>query len=203
MKKQRNSNVYIAVIACIFVFSVATMLIQNRVVVADETNANDTVAPVINFYENTIIVPENANLFRITAYDVYEKQDVEVKYIWPEGTVFGEKGLPGIGTYELILQATDQSGNKAEKKVSVVVTERDTIAPVIAVKSNKLSAVVGAKPLLHVTATDNSGAEPTVVGEWSEDALDAAGKLKKGVHTYTVTATDAEGNRASRKLKLQ
>lgn len=203
MKKQRNSNVYIAVIACIFVFSVATMLIQNRVVAADETNANDTVVPVINFYENTIIDPENANLFRITAYDVYEKQDVEVKYIWPEGTVFGEKGLPGIGTYELILQATDQSGNKAEKKVSVVVTERDTIAPVIAVKSNKLSAVVGAKPLLHVTATDNSGAEPMVVGEWSEDALDAAGKLKKAYILIRLRQQMRKETVPSRKLKLQ
>lgn len=202
MRKQRSFMIYSGILVCIFLFSVATMLIRGNVLAADEIQGSDTVAPVIDFYEDTIVIPENASLFRITAYDLYEKQDVAVEYIWPEGTVLGEKGLPGIGSYELILRSTDHSGNQAEKRVTVTVTERDTIAPVIAVKSDKLRTMAGTKPLLHVKATDNSGVEPTVVGVWSEGALDAAGKLREGVHKYTITATDAEKNSAVKVIEV-
>lgn len=184
------------IVACAIVFSIISMSMKNDAIAANEALDIDTVAPVIDFYEDTIVVAENAKLFRITAYDVYEQCDVEVEYIWPNGTEFGDKGLPKIGRYALTLRATDNSGNRAEKKVTVIVTERDTTAPVISVKSETLNAIVGTKPMLYVIATDDSGLEPTVSYKWSDGALDADGKLTKGIHKYKITATDSEQNQS-------
>lgn len=153
---------------------------------------NDGVAPVIT--SDDTLYFSTASQTTATAYDEAEKRHVDVEYVWPEGTTFGEDNLPVPGTYDLTLRAKDYYGNLATKTVKAVVIANDTEAPVITVRADKIYATTGTVPYLTASATDNSGVDPDVTHAWSEGALDARKRLTKGTHTWTVTAKDLSGN---------
>ena len=157
--------------------------------------ANDGVAPVITYDgADTIHLSANAAVeVPATAYDAQEQREIAVEKAWEgESPVQGDGTLKN-GTYTLILRATDYYGNVSEKRITVVVVEADTEAPVIHLNVTQITATTGTIPLLSATATDNSG-NVEVTYAWSDGALDEKGGLTKGLHSWTVTAKDSAGN---------
>lgn len=161
---------------------------------------NDYTGPVITcddtLYFSSKLMPT------VTAHDEMEDRDVNVEYIWPEGTVLDENNLPPIGNYEVTIRAKDYFGNITEKKVNAVIIANDETKPEITVQSEEVYAITGMIPILSATATDDSGVQPTITYEWSKDALDSKGGLTKGNHTWTIKATDGSGNIATKEVRV-
>lgn len=160
---------------------------------------NDGVAPVISYDgADEITISEGAQLgIHPTAFDAQENCSVEIEYIWPEGTILGESGTPGQGTYTLTLRATDYYGNTSERQVTVIVEEPDNEKPQIMVKMDSIYATVGATPILTPQVVDNREVAE-VSCEWSEGAVDKYNRLNEGTHTWAVTAKDTSGNVATK-----
>ena len=165
--------------------------------------ANDGVAPVITHEGGDTISVALGKALTLSASAV-DAQDgeVAVEYIWDEGVALNEKGTPALpGTYNLTLKAVDYYGNVATKKLTAEVIEGDTSNPEIAVSVSEVKTTVGAKPMLSVTATDNSG-NVTLTKTWSEGALDKRGRLTAGEHTWTLTASDLFGNTTTKTVRF-
>ena len=164
--------------------------------------ADDGKAPVITYTGlDSITVALGAGLdLPVSATDNMEG-DVAVEYVWGDGVTLNEKGTPAkAGAYTLTLKATDFYGNTATKQIAVMVTDGvDTVAPVIDWKASTVKAAVGTKPMMKVNAADNSGLV-TVTKTWSNGALDKCNKLTAGTHTWTVTASDASGNKSTKSV---
>lgn len=123
---------------------------------------------------------------------------LDVQYVWEDGVTLNDKGTPAqMGTYALTLKAVDKYGSVATKTITVEVAEGDDIAPEIALNFTEVKTIVGAKPMLSVSATDNNG-NVTLTKTWSDGALDNRGRLTAGTHTWTVTAVDKFGNTATK-----
>lgn len=164
-----------------------------------ELKPNDGNAPVINYTgESTIGLGLGKALdLNVTATDAQEG-DMPVEYIWEDGVALNENGTPAqAGVYTLTLKSVDYYGNVATKVLTVNVVDADTKAPEIALNFTQVKAVVGTKPMLKVTATDNSGS-CNVTTVWSDGALDMRGRLTVGQHTWTITATDSLKNTATK-----
>ena len=128
----------------------------------------------------------------VSAYDDQEKAVFPVEYVWDKQATDGDGNLIK-GDYTLTLRASDSFGNKAEKTLTVTVGERDTTPPVILFNTDKIVTLAGAHVMLDIGAEDDHDSV-SVVMTWSDGAVDRAGKLTKGNHTLTLTATDLTGN---------
>ena len=107
------------------------------------------------------------------------------------------------GSYVLTVTATDSEGISAT--VTKTFTVRDTTPPTITYTGEtNLSVNEGTDvPVFEATAQDNIDSSVTVVPEWSPaDYKDNENKMKPGVYTVTLTATDAAGNRAEYAQKI-
>ncbi len=157
--------------------------------------ADDGQAPVINYAgEDVVEVAIGASMnLDVTATDAMEG-DMPVEYVWQEGTVLDENGVPTqIGTYTLTLQSVDYFGNTATKTLTINVMPKDELAPEIDFNISEVKAKAGAMPMFTVTATDDRGWVELMYA-WSEGALDNRGCLTVGTHTWTITAVDASKN---------
>lgn len=162
---------------------------------------NDGVAPVITYTGADEISVGLGKPFSlpVSATDVQEGE-MAVQYLWGDGVALDGNGTPTkTGRYTLTLKAEDYYGNVAQKTITVNVVDEDKDAPVIALNYTQVKTTVGTKPMLKVTATDESGAA-TVKTAWSAGALDNRGRLTAGVHIWTVTATDLFGNAATKQV---
>lgn len=156
--------------------------------------ANDGVAPEISGADMVAVALGEPLPFEATAFDAQENRNVSVDYVWGEDVALNENGTPNaIGRYTLTLKAKDYFGNLATKTVMVNVIEEDRVAPVIDLAFDTVKTTVGTKPMLDVTATDDSG-QVTLTKTWSAGALDGRGRLTQGTHTWTLTAKDLFGN---------
>ncbi len=161
--------------------------------------ANDNVAPVINCTEGETFTAAlgEALDFTVTATDA-QQGAVPVQYIWDNGVELNANGTPvNAGIYNLTLKAVDYYGNTSTKTVKVNVVEADRTAPTIALDITEVKTMAGVKPMLKVTATDDSG-KCSVTKTWSEGALDKKGGLTTGTHTWTIVATDMFGNKSTK-----
>jgi len=172
---------------------------RNSVVYVDEIRAElkdaDGNPPVISYDGPEHIKTTEGKPFVLpaTAYDAEEKADFPVLYLWDRTATDGD-GLLMQGEYTLTLSASDSYGNKAEKKLTVSVGERDTEAPVIKFGAPRINTVAGAYCALKFEVTDNCDTvEASVV--WSDGALDKQGRFVEGEHTLTLTAKDLTGNK--------
>ena len=107
------------------------------------------------------------------------------------------------GDYVLTVTATDSEGISAT--VTKSFTVRDTTPPTITYTGETNRSVDEGTdvPVFEATAQDNIDASVTVVPEWSPaDYKDNDNKMKPGVYTVTLTATDAAGNRAEYAQKI-
>lgn len=164
---------------------------------------DDGVAPVITYTgEDVIEMPEFSEIpTNATAYDDFEKRNVDIYWEWPEGTKMTEKGTPVVGTYNANLCAKDFYGNTSRRAVKVVILQADFDAPEITLKADKVYAVAGTIPRLSIKATDDVGVKRTN-SVWSENALDKRGRLTAGTHTWTVTAEDLSGNKTTKTVTV-
>ena len=162
---------------------------------------DDGKAPVIQYTgEDTVAFKLGTALeLDVSATDAQEGA-IPVQYIWEDGVTLNANGTPTqIGNYTLTLKAVDFFGNVATKTLTVKIVEDDQIAPVIDLKINEVRTVVGVKPMLSVSATDNSGVV-TLIETWSDGALDNRGRLTVGEHTWTLTASDTCGNTTTKEV---
>ena len=136
----------------------------------------------------------------VSAYDDQEKAAFPVEYVWDKQATDGEGNLIK-GEYKLTLRASDSFGNRAEKTLAVTVGERDTTPPVILFGTDKIETLAGAHVMLDIKAEDDH--DPvSVVMTWSDGAVDRAGRLTKGTHTLTLTASDLTGNKTEKTVTV-
>ena len=158
--------------------------------------------PVITYDGKTEITMTEGKplVLNASAYDNEEKRDIKVWLVWEDGAL-DENGLVVKGKHVCYLTAKDGFGNKAEIKLDVTVTDKDTEAPVINFSCTEINTVKGCIPALKITATDNED-EVKVIQTWSDGALDKAGRLTEGSHELTLTATDLTGNKTETVIKI-
>ena len=150
---------------------------------------DDGKAPVINYTGADAIAIQLGGALNlpVTVTDTQET-NLQLQYIWDNGVELNENGTPkNVGVYNLTLKVVDFFGHTATKTLTVSVIESDGEAPVIDLNFNEVKAVVGAKPMFTINATDNSGIA-TVKEAWSNGALDKRGNLTVGTHTWTIEA---------------
>ncbi len=159
---------------------------------------NDGIAPVITYDGGDTIEWYEGIPFETsaTAYDLQDQCNVDVTYHFAEDTQFAEDGTLMQGAWQMTMVATDYFGNKTKKIFIVVVKMPDNTPPKILTAPQIMYATIGSLPILNPKATDENG-EVTVTGAWSTGALDSKGKLTEGTHTYTITAIDFVGNKAT------
>ena len=81
----------------------------------------DTAAPVLSWAPEKIYASEGMMpSLAVTAMDDPEGE-VEVTFIWSEGALY--KGKLCSGNHTLTITAVDQTGNKAEKVIPVIVSD--------------------------------------------------------------------------------
>lgn len=106
----------------------------------------------------------------------------------------GEEGANNTYT---VLYKFDTKYGVVTVSVKLVITEKDSVAPVIDwVAGTDLTLDEGYEVSgITVSATDDVDGEVEVVMTWSDGAV-VDGKLVAGQHTLTLTATDKTGNKA-------
>lgn len=156
--------------------------------------------PVINYTgeAETVSVSFGKSLYVPASAVDAAGNALELQYIWEDGVALNANGTPTqMGTYTLTLKAVDSYGGITTKMLTVEVVEGDDIAPEIALNFTEVKTMVGAKPMLTVSATDNNG-NVTLTKTWSDGALDNRGGLTAGEHTWTITAVDKFSNVATK-----
>jgi len=155
----------------------------------------DTTPPVITYNGPTELNWTAGKPFSLdaTAYDKQEKSSMPITYEWESGSL-DENGLPTEGDHICKICSADSFGNKSEIKLTVHVGPKDTEAPKISFRAKTIRTFANTyADTLVIPVTDNVDSV-TAEYKWSEGALDAAGKLKAGTHTLTVSAKDLSGN---------
>jgi hypothetical protein len=137
-----------------------------------------------------------------SAYDAFEKRDLEVTARWEGTPGVDENGMAVEGgPYTLVLEAENSFGERAEKRLTLTVRPRDTEPPQLLVNTDTLYAPAGTYATMNVAATDNEDDVETLY-LWSKNALDRYGRLQAGEHQLTLTATDLTGNTTERVLTV-
>ena len=175
--RHKNSNDF-------FVDSIKVNLIQ------------DTVPPVITYNgKNNITISQGQTLnFDVSAVDAVQVE-IEVERVWGDLTKIDGSGNPLPGEHTLTFKATDYFGNTATHTVNLTVIEPDTVAPVITLPTQSIFIKTGTTPIINLTVTDDKDQNVTVEYAWSQGALNSKKELNEGVHTLTITATDASNNK--------
>lgn len=163
--------------------------------VSVEYKNKDENPPVITYDGKTDITMTEGKplVLNATAYDNDEQRDIRVNQVWSDGAL-DENGLPVKGSHVCYLTAKDGFGNRAEIKLNVTVTDKDTEAPVIKFNCTEINTVAGCIPALKITATDNED-DVTVKQIWSSGAFDKSGKLTEGTHKLKLTSEDLTKNK--------
>ncbi len=94
-----------------------------------EVGDQDTEAPVICFTSDTLHVATGSfNFLKVAATDNVDT--IETVLTWSDGT-FDSRGRFAAGTHTLTVTATDNSGNKTEKQITVTVSDTPAAENVI------------------------------------------------------------------------
>ncbi len=162
----------------------------------------DTVPPVINFSGSSTLQMTEGSKPNIsaTAFDAHENRNIGIKYNWSDGAM-DDNGCLIKGVHFCTLTATDTSGNTTEKVLTVVVGNKDTIAPTILHTPTEITAYIGSMPILSFKAIDNIDKVTTTLS-WSANALDKNGRLNAGNHTLTLTSVDSTGNKTQKVIPI-
>lgn len=121
---------------------------------------------------------------------------VVLSLAYPGGTV--TKEFVKDGSSDMLFRFGDHDVD--ENRIKSLAPKTDNEPPVITVAVSEFNVPVGAYPAEDAfSVTDNSG-EYSVSLSWSEGALDELGRLNKGTHVCTVTATDSEDNSSIAKI---
>ena len=159
-------------------------------------NVVDTTAPTIKLTKGSSVTANYGKSFKVSKYyKVTDNYDEEVSDI----VVDGEVDTSAEGDYELVITATDSSGNSSSKTLTVTVD--DLAGPTITLSKSKVSikngASFSAKSYL-VSAIDNKD------GDVTSDVKISSSVNTKSAGTYTVTysVSDSSGNTSTKTLKV-
>jgi uncharacterized repeat protein (TIGR01451 family) len=104
------------------------------------------------------------------------------------------------GQHSFVLNAADKAGNKSTKTVTYTVKAADTTAPTIAITTPQDGATYtqGQRVLADYSCSDEPGGSgiDNCIGD--ADLHGPIDTATNGSHSFTVTATDAAGNRATK-----
>ncbi len=166
----------------------ATDAVGNKASIQVKVNVVDTVAPVITAedvtYERGISKTEAAYL--VDANATSEAGAI----ITSDFTSAVE--LNKVGTYDVIITATDAAGNKASVQVKVHI--KDTIAPVIIAEDVTYDLGIAKTEAEYLVDANVVSEVDAVI---SSDFAEVVNLNKVGTYVVTITATDAENNQAS------
>ncbi len=105
-----------------------------------------------------------------------------------------------LAKFDLALRANAQTTMYIDEITVAKKALSDNRPPVITTTIDNIKTTVGTFPANDVFCiTDDSGSFDATY-RWSNGSLDGRGRLVKGSHEYTVTATDACGNIATKKV---
>ncbi len=165
------------------------------------SDVEDNDSPIISYggAKTIYTLAQEGKAFSLeaTAHDRTEGA-LTVQYIWSDANAVSGDGSLKAGTYTLTLKAQDKAGNSDTMELSVIAIAPETNAPIITLPVDTITLTAGTTPNLIPHVADDSVAPVTITKTWSQGALDNAGKLLVGTHTYTITATDLSGNSASK-----
>jgi hypothetical protein len=175
-----------------------------RTATTDVTVRIDTIAPAITLAEPAAGVITNAATVRVSgsvtdtsAFTLQlDGRDVPIA----NGQFSVDAPLTSEGPITLTLVATDIAGNSSTKTIDLIV---DRTAPAIDIVSPTPSALMSGLPIVvQGNVTDATTVAVTVDGtpatRTSETWQASFDTLPDGAHTFTVTATDAAGNVATK-----
>lgn len=182
----------------------------------------DTTPPSVSFAQpraNGSVGQSSHEQIQVNAQDNVAVASVR---LFADGTLLGsDNGTPYVFSWNctafavgsrhtLRAVAVDQAGNSTS--VSITVTVRDTNAPQVSFTAPRNGDKVKGEETVSVNATDNVAvmrvdfyADNQLVMSWSRPPYTMkwnAGRLSKGPHTLTCTATDGAGNSASMSITV-
>jgi PKD repeat protein len=164
----------------------------NKAVVTRTVIVRDLIAPVITLSGADTVYQEINTSYIDAGVTVSDNYYTALE---KDVIVTGNVDITKIGTYILVYNVKDGSGNSAVPVTRVVII-RDTKAPVITMKGDasvKLEVFsTYADP--GVTVTDNSGAANLVIAGSYPGNFPDGKATKLGDYTIEYTATDASGN---------
>jgi hypothetical protein len=157
---------------------------------------DDGAAPVLSYDGETDILTSSGKPFviGISARDELEGRDIALEYTWSEGALDASGSLLE-GTHTCTVSATDYYGNTSGITLNVTVGPPDVEAPEILFTESEIYVPTGTFYRMVIECVDNYD-DIDVVTEWSDGAVDFGGRLSKGTHTLTFTATDYSGNKS-------
>lgn len=158
--------------------------------------SDDGKAPVLNYDGETDILTSAGKPFvpGITAYSELEGRYLDLSYDWSEGAI-DEDGMLCEGAHTCVVSATNYYGHTSSITLNLTVDPPDVAAPEIQIETSEIYVPVGTFYRMVIACVDNYD-KVDVVSEWSDGAIDFGGRLYKGTHTLTLTATDLSGNKS-------
>ncbi len=159
---------------------------------------DDKVGPVLNYEGETDIITTAGKPFvpGITAYHALEERYVPLDYEWSEGALDADGNMVE-GEHTCVVSATDYYGNISAITLNVTVGPPDVKAPEIQFEASEIYVPVGTFYRMAIACVDDYD-KVDLAEEWSDGAIDIGGRLSKGIHTLTLTATDLSGNKTVR-----
>ena len=163
---------------------------------------NDEVAPVITYTGKTDILTSAEKEFKpnVSAFDAQEERDIPLSYEWSGDALDGEGNMKE-GQYTCLVSATDYYGNVSSITLNVTVGPKDVTAPTIQFTAKEIHVAVGTFDRMVIKCVDDYD-DVDVKVKWSAGAVDFGGRLNKGTHTLTLTATDLTGNKTVMVVKV-
>ena len=158
--------------------------------------------PVMTYDGKTDIVTSSGKPFKpaITAFDELENRKVELEYDWSEGAI-DKYGNMLEGEHTCRVSATDYQGNTSYIDFNLTVGPKDVTAPTIQFTAKEIHVAVGTFDRMVIKCADDYD-DVDVEVKWSAGAVDFGGRLNKGTHTLTLTATDLTGNKTVMVVKV-
>ena len=159
----------------------------------DYSSYEDTTGPVIEVEDSLFSTEGKEPNFSASYFDEYDGFGGIIEPNIPHEALDADGRLIK-GNYELTYIATDLSGNVSNKTVSLVVGDRDIVAPRINLETTKIYIPAGAYNNLVILAYDEIDGERECSLVLSSGALNEKGQFLVGNHTLTIIATDLTGN---------
>jgi len=155
--------------------------------------SSDTTPPTITINSPTegLVTTDNVTLSYTVADDVSAAGNIAASPV--SGTVYN-----AVGSYNVIIVATDEAGNASSKSVSFTIKAPDTTPPTITINSPTEGLVTTDNVTLSYTVADDVSAAANI------STSPVSGTVYSAVGSYNViiVATDEAGNTASRSVSF-
>jgi len=176
------------------------VVLYNRALSSDEVKAiylaekpADTTPPTItiNAPSEGLVTTDNVTLSYTVADDVSAAANISTSPV--SGTVYS-----AVGSYNMIIVATDEAGNTASKSVSFTIKAPDTTPPTITLNSPTEGQVTTGNVTLSYTVTDDVTAADNI----STSPVSGTVYNEVGSYNVLIVATDEAGNKSFKSVSF-